>query len=209
MDSANTEPEIYKSRNCEIVKTNKNNLVKLFLFILTLFITLINLPSPIYPVYRSPFIKPLDGEIITRFRQSYWDEDKQKYIKHTGIDIEGKYGQKVMAAGNGVVSYCGFSPIGGRTLVIKHNDKIRTTYLNLMQIYAATGSFVKQGEIIASIGASDDPSHSGYHLHFGVIYDHKYIDPQDLLKIDYGNISKFLYLKYLPGDFNFEIDYKS
>jgi murein DD-endopeptidase MepM/ murein hydrolase activator NlpD len=143
--------------------------------------------------------------VITWFRQSYLDSDKQRFLKHTGIDIKGKYGQKVAAAGNGIVSYSGFSPIGGRTLVIKHNQKIRTTYLNLMQIYVSTGTYVKQGEIIAAIGADDDPSNSQCHLHFGVIYDNKYLDPEDLLKIDYTSISKFLYLKYLPSDF--KLDY--
>jgi murein DD-endopeptidase MepM/ murein hydrolase activator NlpD len=146
----------------------------------------------------------MKGEVITAFRQSYFYEDEQKQLKHTGIDISGKYGQKVTAAGNGVVSYCGFSPIGGRTLVIKHNQKIRTTYLNLMQIYVTTGTYVKQGDIIANIGAEDDPSNLQPHLHFGVIYENKYLDPEDLLRIDYRNISKFLNLKYLPYDFEFE-----
>jgi murein DD-endopeptidase MepM/ murein hydrolase activator NlpD len=177
---------------------------KFILFLLLLLCTLISLPSPVYPNTKSPFIIPLGGEIITVFRQSYWDLDKQKYLKHTGIDIKGKYGQKVAAAGNGVVSYCGFSPVGGRTVVIKHNQKIRTTYLNLMHIYVSPGTYVKQGEIIATIGADDDPSNPQCHLHFGVIYDNKYLDPEDLLKIDYNSISKFLHLKYLQYDYEFD-----
>lgn len=159
---------------------------------------------PIYSEYRTPFIIPLEGKITVGFRQSYWDEEKEKEYKHTGIDIEGKYGQKVHAAGSGTVSYTGFSPIGGRTLVIKHNQKIRTTYLNLMDIYVYTGMYIKQGEVIASIGADDDPSSAGCHLHFGVIYDTKYLDPEDLLSIDYRSISRFIYLKYLPSDFEFK-----
>ncbi len=178
---------------------------KFISFLFLLLCTLTSLPSPVYPNCKSPFIIPVEGEIITAFRQSYWDLDKQKYLKHTGIDIKGKYGQKVAAAGNGVVSYCGFSPIGGRTVVIKHNQKIRTTYLNLMHIYVSPGTCVKQGEIIAAIGADDDPSNPQCHLHFGVIYDNKYLDPEDLLKIDYNSISKFLHLKYLPSDY--ELDY--
>ena len=158
-------------------------------------------PSPLYSDCKAPFIMPLEGKIIVEFRQSYWDADRLRYYKHTGVDIKGKYGQKVVAAGNGIVSYCGFSPIGGRTLVIKHNQKIRTTYLNLMQIHVSVGTYVKQGEIIASIGADDDPSSSQCHLHFGVIYDGKYLDPENLLGIDYSSISRFLHLKYFPSDF--------
>ena len=182
----------------------RTNPLKFVLFLLLILLIFIYSPSPAYSYIKSPFILPIDGEVITAFRQSYFYEDEQKQLKHTGIDISGKYGQKVIAAGNGVVSYCGFSPIGGRTLVIKHNQKIRTTYLNLMQIYVTTGTYVKQGDIIANIGAEDDPSNLQPHLHFGVIYENKYLDPEDLLRIDYRNISKFINLKYLPYDFEFE-----
>jgi len=188
------------------VKTGFVKFFRLSIFTILFLLTLINQPSFIYPDYKSPFVMPLEGETITGFRQSYPVPDEQKFLKHTGIDIEGNFGQKVIAAGNGIVSYTGFSPIGGRTLVIKHNNKIRTTYLNLMQIYVTTGKYVRQGEVIASIGASDDPSNSAYHLHFGVIYDNKYIDPADLLKIDYSSISRFIYLQYLDDDFNFNPD---
>jgi len=182
----------------------RTNPLKFVLFLLLTLSIFISSPSPAYSYIKSPFILPIEGEVITAFRQSYLYEDEQKQLKHTGIDISGKYGQKVAAAGNGVVSYCGFSPIGGRTLVIKHNQKIRTTYLNLLQIYVTTGTYVKQGDIIAAVGAEDDPSNLQPHLHFGVIYESKYLDPEDLLRIDYRNISKFLNLKYLPYDFEFE-----
>jgi len=184
----------------------------LFLILISLLFLTIQ-PKPVYSYCKTPFIMPLKGTIVVKFRQSYWDNEKEIYRKHTGIDIEGEYGQKVMAAANGVVSYIGFSPIGGRTLVIKHNKKIRTTYLNLMQIYVSVGSYIKQGEVIASIGATDDPSSESCHLHFGIIYNGKYLDPEDVLGIDYSSISKFLYLKYLPSDFklsfsNYQIQIK-
>ena len=201
MTQVSTGPNHYKFNNVQNNTGKINYVFKSILFLLLFLCVLTILPSPVYSNYRSPFIIPINGEVITGFRQSYWDEGKQRFLKHTGIDIKGKFGQKVVAAGNGIVSYIGFSPIGGRTLVIKHNQKIRTTYLNLMQIYVSTGTYVKQGEIIASIGADDDPSSSQCHLHFGVIYDNKYLDPEDLLKIDYRSISKFLHLKYLPSDF--------
>ncbi|MBU2562848.1 MAG: M23 family metallopeptidase [Actinobacteria bacterium] len=200
-----TEFNNYKFNNVQNNTGKINYVFKSILFLLLFLCVLTSLPSPVYSNYRSPFIIPINGEVITGFRQSYLDSDKQRFLKHTGIDIKGKYGQKVAAAGNGIVSYSGFSPTGGRTLVIKHNQKIRTTYLNLMQIYVSTGTYVKQGEIIAAIGADDDPSNSQCHLHFGVIYDKKYLDPEDLLKINYSSISKFLYLKYLPSDF--KLDY--
>ncbi len=171
------------------------------LFLIICLFSFITGPSFIDAEPKAPFIFPLEGKIIAGFRQEYFDIEKERYLKHTGIDIAGSNGQKVAAAGNGIVSYTGFSPIGGRTLVIVHNKKIRTTYLNLSNIYISVGSFVRQGNIIASIGADDDPSSPESHLHFGVIYDGKYLDPAALLGIDYRSISRFLYLRYLKPDF--------
>ena len=182
-----------------------------YIFLLIIFCILycsifLLLPSPAFSSQKVPFVAPLDGEFIVKFRESYWDEIDKVERKHTGLDISGENGDKVMAAGNGVVSYAGFSPIGGRTLVIKHNEKIRTTYLNLLQILIPVGAQVSQGDFIATIGADDDPSSKIPHLHFGIIYDGKYLDPEDVLQIDYSSISKFIYLKYLKPDYKVELD---
>ena len=166
-------------------------------------------PSPILSSQKVPFISPLNGEFITKFRESYWDETDKVERKHTGIDISGENGDKVFAAGNGIVSYIGFSPIGGLTLVIKHNEKIRTTYLNLLQILVPVGTLASQGDVIAIIGAEDDPSSRIPHLHFGIIYNDKYLDPEDVLNIDYSSISKFILLKYLKPDFKVEANYEA
>ncbi len=181
-------------------------IILLMAVFLVIFATVFQIaPEPIFSAKKVPFITPLDGRLITRFRESYWDEVEKVERKHTGIDIEGESGDKVIASGNGVVSYIGISPIGGRTIVIKHNEKIRTTYLNFLQILVSLGSAVKQGDVIGTIGADDDPSSKIPHLHFGIIYDGKYLNPEDVLNIDYTSISKFLYLKYLKPDFSVEL----
>ena len=149
---------------------------------------------------RKPFIYPLCGEVAIGFREEYFDDDKQADYRHTGIDIIGSPGDRVSASGNGTISYTGFSPIGGRTVVIKHNKNIRTTYLNLQNIYVSCGDMVKQGDIIASIGAYDDPSCADVHLHFAIIYLNKYLDPLQMLSMDYNSISRFLRLLYVPRD---------
>lgn len=189
-----------KGSNCRIP-----GFIILFMLIF-LFVLLIS-PAAILsypdkdPYLREPFIFPLNGNIIVGFREEYFDIDKQLYYRHTGIDISGSQGDRVLASGNGIVAYTGFSPTGGRTVVIRHNDNIRTTYLNLQSIYVSQGDTVKQGDIIASIGALDDPSCSHCHLHFGIIYINKYLDPLQVIGIDYSSISRFLRLVYVPGDF--------
>lgn len=153
-------------------------------------------------VSKTPFIFPLDGRVNLSFREDYFDLEKNTARKHTGIDIAGEFNQDVAASGNGIVVYVGFSPIGGRTIVIKHNEKIRTTYLNLLSIFVSPGDYVHQGDVIAAIGAADDPSSfKGSHLHFGIIYNDFYLDPLDVLKISYKSISGYISLKYLENDF--------
>lgn len=169
-----------------------------FIFFMVFFI----FPSPVFSSdSRKPFIYPIQGTIITDFRQEYFDGDKSCYFKHTGIDIKGEPNDKVRSAANGLVSYTGFSPIGGLTVVIRHNKYLRSTYLNLASIYASRGDHIRQGDVIASLGAEDDPSSKECHLHFAVIYGNKYIDPGQLLDIDYSNISRFLRLSYIDMDF--------
>ncbi len=154
----------------------------------------------------SPLILPLSGDVAVRFRQEYFDEVELVTRKHTGIDIAGKSGDMVRASGNGIVAYTGFSAIGGRTVVIKHNDNIRSTYLNILDCFVTKGERVSQGDILASIGAADDPSLKESHLHFGIIYMDSYLDPEDVLNIDYTSITRFISLEYINPDFSLQID---
>jgi murein DD-endopeptidase MepM/ murein hydrolase activator NlpD len=153
-------------------------------------------------VTKAPFVLPLEGEIVLGFRKEYIYNEKNTFRKHTGIDIKGEFNQDVFSSGNGKVSFIGFSPTGGRTIVIRHNEKIRTTYLNLLSIFVSCGDYVHQGDVIGTIGTNDDPSYlTESHLHFGVIYNGFYLDPEDLLKISYKNITGFISLEYFEKDF--------
>ena len=153
-------------------------------------------------VTKTPFIFPLVGEIVLSFREDYFYTEKDISRKHTGIDIKGEFNQNVFSSGDGIVSYIGFSPTGGRTIVIRHNEKIRTTYLNLLSIFVSCGDHIHQGDIIGTIGGNDDPSSLvESHLHFGVIYNGFYLDPEDVFKISYKNITSYISLEYMENDF--------
>ena len=182
-------------------------LLPLLLMALTLSVfALLYNPGSALAQYKVPFIKPMEGGIITGFRQEYYDEEEKVSRRHTGIDISGDSGARVRASGNGTVVYIGYSNIGGRTIVIRHNEKIRTTYLNITDSFVNYGQKVHQGDIIAAIGAQDDPSSGHPHLHFGIIYDGYYLDPEDVLKIDYSSISKYISLKYIYPDFKVQFE---
>jgi murein DD-endopeptidase MepM/ murein hydrolase activator NlpD len=154
----------------------------------------------------SPLILPLAGELAVKFRQEYFDETELVSRKHTGVDVAGKPGDIVRASGNGIVAYTGFSATGGRTVVIKHNENIRSTYLNILDCFVTKGERVSQGDIIASIGAADDPSLQEPHLHFGIIYMDSYLDPEDVLNVDYKSITRFISLEYINPDISLQIN---
>ena len=200
-------------------KNNKNTLLKIilkvsFFLVLATFILIICFLPFIFNIESAqalpstPFTSPLGGDFIVKFRQEYLDESELVTRKHTGVDIVGGPGDKVRAAGNGVVAYTGFSAIGGRTVVIKHNDKIRSTYLNILDCFVTKGDLLSRGDIIASIGADDDPSFKGPHLHFGIIYVDSYLDPEDVLNIDYASVSRFISLEYINPDVSMQINRK-
>jgi hypothetical protein len=197
-------------------RNNKNTLLKIILkvsifFILITSTLILCFLSDIFNIKEvqafssSPLITPLGGEFAVKFRQEYFDENELVKRKHTGVDIAGKAGTEVRASGNGSVTYTGFSATGGRTVVIKHNEKIRSTYLNILDCFVTKGEAVSQGDIIANIGAVDDPSLSEPHLHFGIIYMDSYLDPEDVLNIDYTSITRFISLEYISPDISLRV----
>jgi hypothetical protein len=188
-------------------------ILKIFFFLILLTVTLILCFLPVVFNIReaaafpsSPLISPLTGELAVKFRQEYFDENELVTRKHTGVDIAGRPGDAVRASGNGIVAYTGFSATGGRTVVIKHNENIRSTYLNILGCFVTKGDRVSQGDIIASIGAVDDPSLKESHLHFGIIYLKSYLDPEDVLNIDYTSITRFISLEYISPDISLQIN---
>jgi murein DD-endopeptidase MepM/ murein hydrolase activator NlpD len=193
-------------------KRNKKYLPAIYYFIACAFFSIIFLINP-HNAYtdpagsKVPFIKPLEGNIVLAFRQPYFDIEEKVERRHTGIDLKGSFGEKILASANGVVSYRGISPTGGLTIVIRHNLKIRSTYLNLLEAFLTPGDTVLQGETVGIIGADDDPSTSGPHLHFGIIYNGYYLDPEDILGMDYRNISAYITLKHVKPDFNIEVSH--
>ena len=101
---------------------------------------------------------------------------------HEGIDL-GKYGEPVLAAESGVVTFAGQSPsLGGLMVYIKHNAGWETRYMHLKtsSILVKKGQRVAAGQQIGSVGKTGITS-SAPHLHFEVLKDGKKIDPESVL----------------------------
>jgi lipoprotein NlpD len=112
---------------------------------------------------------PSDGKIIATF-----DEGKNK-----GIDIAGKPGQQVMAAGAGKVMYAGSGIRGyGNLVIVKHNNSLLSAYAHNRTIVVKEGQNVNKGQMIAEMGDSDSDS---VKLHFEIRQQGKPVDPSRFL----------------------------
>ena len=112
---------------------------------------------------------PSDGKIVATF-----DEGKNK-----GIDIAGKAGQQVMAAGAGKVMYAGSGIRGyGNLVIVKHSNSLLSAYAHNRSIVVKEGDSVNKGQMIAEMGDSDADS---VKLHFEIRQQGKPVDPSRFL----------------------------
>jgi lipoprotein NlpD len=112
---------------------------------------------------------PSDGRIIATF-----DEGKNK-----GIDIAGRLGQQVMAAGSGKVMYAGSGIRGyGNLVIVKHSNSLLSAYAHNRAIVVKEGQNVTKGQVIAEMGNSDTDT---VKLHFEIRQQGKPVDPAKFL----------------------------
>ena len=115
------------------------------------------------------WIWPSEGRVIATF-----DEGKNK-----GIDIAGKAGQQVMAAGAGKVMYAGSGIRGyGNLVIVKHSNSLLSAYAHNRSILVKEGQTVSKGQMIAEMGDSDTDA---VKLHFEIRQQGKPVDPSKFL----------------------------
>ncbi len=106
---------------------------------------------------------------------------------HNGIDFEGKVGQPIYAAADGVINHEGWYFQYGRTVKISHADHFETLYAHMSRFAEGTGpgSHVHKGDLIGYIGSSGRST--GPHLHFSVIVNGQFVDPAPYISANGGN----------------------
>jgi murein DD-endopeptidase MepM/ murein hydrolase activator NlpD len=115
------------------------------------------------PIPAEPdFVWPLRGEIVARFKQS-----------GSGVDIRAAAGQTVVAAKSGRVNVFENAPEYGKVIVLEHEDGSVTYYGRLGEILVTHGTWVRQGEAIATA--------NGAELQFRVMENDQFVDPLRVL----------------------------
>ncbi|MEN9724708.1 MAG: hypothetical protein RLZZ98_217 [Pseudomonadota bacterium] len=96
-----------------------------------------------------------------------------------GIDIEGKLGQEINAAGPGKVIYSGSDLRGyGNLVIVKHNKDYLSVYAHNSKILVKEGQSILKGQKIAEMGSSGTDI---VKLHFEIRYQGKSVDPTKFL----------------------------
>ncbi len=105
---------------------------------------------------------------------------------HNGIDFEGKVGEPIHAAADGVVNHANWYYNYGRTVKISHADHFETLYAHMSRIAPGMtpGTIVRKGDIIGYVGSSGRST--GPHLHFSTIVNGQFVDPAQYMSAD-GN----------------------
>ena len=123
-------------------------------------------------------IKPLEGTITSRFGQR--DPTTPTVPKnHTGIDIAANTGTNIIAALDGVVEVSSSEGDYGKHLKIKKDD-LSLVYAHCSELLKNQGDTVKQGEVIAKVGATGNAT--GPHLHFEVRKEDRFVNPDLVLQ---------------------------
>jgi murein DD-endopeptidase MepM/ murein hydrolase activator NlpD len=126
------------------------------------------------------FINPLEGEIITPFGVRRMINNIPK-SPHTGVDVRGKKGDKIIAPNDAVVALVDNQFFGGNALVLNHGQGIYTMFFHLSKILVKPGQSVKKGDVIALVGQTGRAT--GPHLHWGVRVQGARVDPLELVHL--------------------------
>ncbi len=127
-----------------------------------------------------PVGSPLDGKINSGFGYRK-DPFRSSIGFHSGVDIDAKFGDPVVATADGVVKKTGWQGSYGKTVVLQHEDGFETIYGHLSKISVEEGQKVKVGEVIGKAGNTGRST--GTHLHYEVLKDGQRVNPSNFLSL--------------------------
>lgn len=125
--------------------------------------------------FSEPFIWPLTGR-ITGVYGSQRILNGEPRRPHFGIDIAAPTGTAIKAPAGGVVTLTHEGMFfSGKTLIIDHGHGLSSSFLHLNSIHVTEGEKVRQGDIIAEVGATGRVT--GPHLDWRINWFEQRLDP--------------------------------
>ncbi len=121
---------------------------------------------------------PVDGPVLRPF--SFDHSHPYASGQHRGVDLGAPSGSAVLAPAEGVVSFAGTVPTGGKTVSIKTPFGYTATLVHLGSIGVTRGAFVGEASVVGTIGPSGVADLTEPYVYFGtrVTSDPQgYVDP--------------------------------
>ena len=135
---------------------------------------------------KKKFIMPVNGEIYKEYSMDslVYSDTLQEWITHRGIDIQVNISDEVKASAEGIIKSIKNDPRYGWSITLEHKDGFTTIYTCLVDVNMVhEGDNVEQGQVIAKAGNSGVfECADGSHLHFEMMKDGEYINPEMYLK---------------------------
>lgn len=130
-------------------------------------------------------IRPVAGETIAAYSMDalVYNETMADWRVHCGVDIAAQPGAQVLAASAGTVTAVYDDAFYGTTVELAHEDGYRTVYANLTPTALVdAGQTVAAGTVLGAVGdtAIAECAQSP-HLHFAVLKNGQYVDPDTFL----------------------------
>ena len=142
-------------------------------------------PEEAAEVIATAFGWPIKGDICSAYSVDalQYDRTMQDWRTHNAIDIEADLGEKVCAAGDGIVERIYTDQMYGVTVVLYHGAGLRSIYCNLAGTPTVqAGDTVSLGQVIGAVGDTADAENGDVnHLHFAMTLDETRVDPLSFL----------------------------
>lgn len=133
--------------------------------------------------YNEGFALPVDSVRVTAVFGGERILNGKKKKEHNGIDFGGEEGTPVYAITDGIVRLAAENfYFNGTFVLLDHGQGLSSVYLHLSKLHVKNNQQIKKGELIGEIGSTGRST--GPHLHLGVQWYNKRIDPAGLLNIN-------------------------
>jgi hypothetical protein len=124
---------------------------------------------------------PLGGAVLRPF---VFGDDPYAGGLHRGVDLGAEVGAAVRAPASGTVTFVGTVPGGAGAVTIATADGYSVTLLQLGSTLVSRGSIVQEGDVLGSVGPSQDAVTAAPHVHVGLrvsAQEEGYVDPLGVL----------------------------
>ncbi|MBR4201546.1 MAG: M23 family metallopeptidase [Oscillospiraceae bacterium] len=130
-------------------------------------------------------LQPVAGGILQPFSQGELVKSKTTGIweTHNGIDFAAPLGTEVCVTEDGTVTFVGNDALFGICVTVLHENGTVTRYCGLNDgVCVCAGDVIARGKVLGAVGDTNEAESAlEPHLHFEVLHNDKYIDPESYL----------------------------